>query len=184
MDTWINDWSDTLNLSSRIRRHGRTIISSTHGDPEFPITLPSGAEPDRSHRSIKHQLIYYISEFTLIWFPGFAQVSGGQLLKVRVLIYSIWKGSVKSKCGPLVIPQKDSLDHSHISTDSSCPSHAAKGFSSGFLRDFFFSVPNAFWGRNLYPICGRKLVANAVWRCAPTDSTAGDLPGSAGLSAP
>lgn len=44
----------------------------------------------------------------------------------------------------------------HISTDSFCPSHTAKGFLSGFLRDFLFSVPNAPLGRSLNPICGRK----------------------------
>lgn len=156
MDTWINEWSDTLNLSSRIRRHGRTIISSTHGDPEFPITLPSRAEPDRSHRSIKHQLIYYLSEFTLIWFPGFAQVSGGQLLKASVLIYNIWRGSVKSKCGPLVIPQKDSLGSQPYLNRFFLPQPCRKRLLVRISERFFFLCPKCILGKESLPHLWKK----------------------------
>lgn len=148
----------------------------THRVPEFAITCPSGGEPNRSHMSTKHHLIYYLSEFTLIRCPGFAGISGGQLLKVSVLIYNIWRGPVKSKCGPLGIPCKDSLGSQPYLNRFFLPQPCSKRLLVRVYGRVFLYVHMHLWEGISAPFVEEKLVANAVWGCAPTDSTVGDVP--------
>lgn len=75
---------------------------------------------------------------------------GGQCLNVSVVIYNSWRGSMKSvRVAPSSSLLRVLQEHSHTSADSSCPSHLAKGFSSGFLSDFmpFFSLSKGIFGK-------------------------------------
>lgn len=95
---------------------------------------------------------------------------GGQFLKVSVVIYNSWRGSMKSA---RVAPSSSLLrilqEHSHTWAGSSGPGHVAKDlFSSGFLSDFmsFFSISKGVFGKKSQSHMWMKSLLLRQWGAA------------------
>lgn len=85
-------------------RKAGLLVTFTHSVLGLSMMFLSGTEPTQNHMSMKHQLIYSLSEFPLKRLSGFAEMSGGLTSKSGCADLPYLRGSVKSKSSPSVIP--------------------------------------------------------------------------------